>query len=140
MQVNPSYFSTNMWNPNNNGVVYAGKGISVDKIKEVYKGFVVIVESDVDIEGVFCVEESALNQVKPSVYVCDTPSEFELRLCKHFGTEVIDSEKLNAPKQVVNTPVAASKLPELRFPIVVNKATSPFLKKDTNNASNSTEQ
>lgn len=50
--------------------------------------FVVFQNSEEDHKEFFTTEESVLNVLKPKIYIVDSPSPFDVELCKSFGCEI----------------------------------------------------
>ena len=58
--------------------------------------FVVFQNTEEDYEEVFCCSEGVLNALKPNLFVCENPSEGDVKLCKSFNCEVVTLVELKS--------------------------------------------
>lgn len=56
--------------------------------------FIVFQNTEEDYDGLFCTSDSVLNVLKPNLYVCNNPTDFDKTLCKSFDCKIISLEEL----------------------------------------------
>ena len=96
MRIEPRTFTESNVNPRGYREVVV-EGYTPEEVTPVLSNcFLVFQNTEEDYEGVFCCSEGVLNALKPNLFVCENPSEGDVKLCKSFNCEVVTLEELKS--------------------------------------------
>lgn len=96
MRIEPRTFTESNVNPRGYREVVV-EGYTPEEVTPVLPNcFLVFQNTEEDYEGVFCCSQGVLNALKPNLFVCDNPSEGDVKLCKSFNCEVVTLEELKS--------------------------------------------
>lgn len=113
MKTTPRILAESQFNPYGKEVVVV-EGYSPEQVLIYLPNALLIIQNtDEEYENIFSCETGVLNTVKPSIFLCESPTDEQEKLCSVLGTVVMSLNDLKNSTDVVQK---------------IEKATSEFVK------------